>query len=76
MSIRLIYRVEVEIPEHIFQEHGHTPEYERAVLRATEGEHSGVDHCGKAYEWAETDSLFKAQAIEALLHRVAKGDFS
>lgn len=76
MSIRLIYRVEVEIPDAIFQAHGHTPEYDHAVLRATEGAESGSDYYAQVYEWAETDSLPKAQAIEARLARVARGDFS
>lgn len=76
MTISLIYRVEVQIPEHVFREYGHTPEYERAVLRATKGVDSGSDRYSGVYEWAETDSMATAQAIETALNRIAKGDLT
>lgn len=76
MTISLIYRVEVHIPEHVFREYGHTPEYEQAVLRATKGGDSGSDRHSEVYEWAETDSMTTAQAIETALNRIAKGDLT
>lgn len=76
MTITTLYRVEVEIPEDVYQEHGHTPAYERAVLLATEGVESGSDSYAQVYEWAETDNRALAERVEKALQKIAAGDLS
>lgn len=60
-----IYRIEVAIPEAVWQAFGHLPIYETKVAHATaDAPTSGTDRASSVMEWAETSSLPQAKVVE------------
>lgn len=62
------YRVEVGIPDAVWEKFKDTPEYNFASSEATKGHiEAGCDFYSDVYEWAVFDALEKAQACEKKL---------
>jgi hypothetical protein len=73
MSVSVIYHVEVEVPNDVWEEFGDTQEYEIATLAATKGNVSaGTNYYGDVQEWAEFTSRVDAEACEYLLMDVMR----
>jgi len=56
MSISIIYRAEVQIPQGVFKKFGHTKEYERrsmSIYNASGASVCGQDTYSEVFEWAE-----------------------
>lgn len=73
MSIIIIYRTEVKIPDQIWERYGDTLEYHHLISNAINGyREAGNDHYCAVYEWAEFNTLAEAKKCEELLHGVIK----
>ena len=60
--IATIYRVEVTISKEFYRKHGHTEEYEKAVLACTQlADASGSNSYSELIEWGEFTNYTDAQ---------------
>lgn len=68
MSITTLYHVNVDIPEAVYREFGHTPEYYRKSLEATQGHvAAGQNSYSSVEEWAEFHSYDDALSCQKRL---------
>lgn len=66
--IKKYYRVEVGIPEDVWEEFRDSKEYSNKSLNAVkESIESGTDYCSKPTEWAIFNTLEKARECEKRL---------
>jgi len=69
MTISIIYRTEVQVPEDVFRAFGNTPEFEREVLAITTHlPAAGQDAYGNVYIWGEGPVLSAVQRADAALY--------
>lgn len=71
MSINIMYRVEVTIPENVYREFGHTREYEQMSLTAcSDSFESGQNSYSSVELWAIFDNDSEARMCEKMIYNM------